>query len=91
MRSEKDEVRAARRNFALPPSHFSLQMVGGAGNAPARHFQLDLTTPGLQPGSRITSPVNRPAEPKLEAGHMARLRCASARQLRSRCASSEGW
>ena len=31
-------------------------MVGSAGNAPARHFQLCLTTPDLQAGSRITSP-----------------------------------
>jgi len=30
-------------------------MVGSAGNAPARRFQLLLTTPDLQSGSRITS------------------------------------
>jgi hypothetical protein len=30
-------------------------MVGGAGNAPARHFRLCFVTPDLQSGSRITS------------------------------------
>jgi hypothetical protein len=30
-------------------------MVGSAGNAPARHFRLRLTTPDLQSGSRTTS------------------------------------
>ena len=39
------------------------QMVGSAGNAPARHFRLCFLTPDLQSGSRITSLENWLAEP----------------------------
>src|SRR6266702_8464466 len=42
-------------HFALSTLHSAFEMVGSAGNAPARHFQLRLATPDLQSGSRITS------------------------------------
>ena len=42
-------------NGALCFLSYESEMVGSAGNAPVRRFQLRLTTPDLQSGSRITS------------------------------------
>ncbi len=42
-------------NGALCCLSYESEMVGGAGNAPVRRFQLCLTPPDLQSGSRITS------------------------------------
>jgi len=54
-----------------------------------------LKTPVLQTGSRITSKIGLPRRSSKRgrdpAGVMARLRWATARQPRSRAASSEGW
>jgi hypothetical protein len=39
----------------LPFANRLVELVGSAGNAPVRHFQLCLTTPDLQSGNWIAS------------------------------------
>ena len=56
-------------NGALCSLSYESEMVGSAGNAPARHFQLRLTTPDLQSGSRITSREIRGEKDEVRSGY----------------------